>query len=220
MGMQNGAKLEVQDCLLQISYGTLKFSSHTFAVLSTHEQAWPRIHINVTIFTRFAQNCNNIGSLVAFYGSTTHVLYPQAQLSFAVLHTCFSVCNTAKLGIGPGNKAMNLAVLYYGDFRTSFFSRLVCRFLKKIKKFGWHPELGINNTQSSACSLHYSGSSILIVVRTTMGHILKLKAKLKILFIFLHTSCTQKNYNMIFFPDPQTLDYNTLLILLLSVLVP
>ena len=45
-----------------------------------------------------------MGSLVALYGPTVHVaLYSDAIASF-------SVCNTAKLGIGPRDKPMNLAV--------------------------------------------------------------------------------------------------------------
>ena len=60
------------------------FSAHVL-----HEWVWPRAHMNVTIFTQFAQNCN-VGSLVGcivwlYY---VHVaLSPGAILSFAVLHT-------------------------------------------------------------------------------------------------------------------------------------
>ena len=53
------------------------------------------------------------------HGSTMHVaLSPGAIPSFAAHRKgCFSVCNTAKLGIGSGDMAMNLP----GDFQTVFF---------------------------------------------------------------------------------------------------
>ena len=52
------------------------------------EWAWPRALMNVTTFTRFADNCH-IGSLVALYGSTMHgALSPGA------------IPSTAKLGMG------------------------------------------------------------------------------------------------------------------------
>ena len=49
--------------------------SHAFAMFSAHalrEWARLRVHIHMTIFTQFAQNCS-IGSLLALYGSTMHV---------------------------------------------------------------------------------------------------------------------------------------------------
>ena len=37
------------------------------------------------------------------------------------LSSCFTVCNTAKLGIGSGDKAMNLAILCVFFFSDNFF---------------------------------------------------------------------------------------------------
>ena len=44
-------------------------------------------------------------------------IYPLAYASQA----CFSVCNTAELGIGSGDRVMNLAVVR-GDFWTIFLN--------------------------------------------------------------------------------------------------
>ena len=48
--------------------------SHAFAMFSAHalrDWAWPRTRMDVTTFTRFAQNYN-IGSQLALCGSTLH----------------------------------------------------------------------------------------------------------------------------------------------------
>ena len=105
MGMQNGSKLEIVLCPTLCEWAWLR----------------PYIHINVTTFTRFVQNCNNIiGGLLALYGSTMHVatLYPYPKPSFPALQcctlkVCFSVCSTAKLGIRPGDHEGYEAGLYH-----------------------------------------------------------------------------------------------------------
>ena len=62
MDMQNGSKPEVWWCGLSHA-SSFPYVLYREAIFSTHvlsEWAWPRAHINVTTFTRFAQNCNNI----------------------------------------------------------------------------------------------------------------------------------------------------------------
>ena len=60
---------------------------------------------------------------VCKYTSCSLFFQPPSQLWSAVhWKACFSVCDTAKLGTGPGDKAMSPALLC-GDFRVmNFFS--------------------------------------------------------------------------------------------------
>ena len=75
----------------------------------------------------------NIWTLVALYGSMMHCsLIPRHNFqlcSAAHWKACFSVCNTAKLGIGSEDKAMNLAVLMWWFSDNFFFFCLVCQSL-------------------------------------------------------------------------------------------
>ena len=77
MGMQNGSKLEIVLCPTLCEWAWLR----------------PYIHINVTTFTRFVQNCNNIigGSACivwVYYACSYTVSLSQAIIpSFAMLHT-------------------------------------------------------------------------------------------------------------------------------------
>ena len=88
---------------------------------------WARlcIYINVTTFTRFAQN-SYLGGLLAFHYacSNTLALSPGIIPSFAVLHTeklAFQYATLLSWEEGlQGDKAMNLAILC-GDFWTFFF---------------------------------------------------------------------------------------------------
>ena len=80
-----------------------------------------RAHMNVTTFTHFAQNCS-LGILDAlhawlYYACSFIPRWNSQFCSAAHRKGCFSVCNTAKLGKGSGDNAMNLP----GDFQTVFF---------------------------------------------------------------------------------------------------
>ena len=55
-------------CLYREAICLQCFSAHTL-----HEWAWPCVHMDVTTFTWFAQNCNITGSLVELHGSAMHV---------------------------------------------------------------------------------------------------------------------------------------------------
>ena len=103
--------------------------SHTFAIFFTHalrEWAWPRAHMNVTTFTRSAQNCYR-GCLLVLWGPVA--LSPGIVRSFAVLHTEMLAFQEPKLD----DKAMNVAVLC-GDFLTIFFFLLGLWVLSRKKK--------------------------------------------------------------------------------------
>ena len=99
-----------------------------------------RAHINVTIFTQFAQNCKPACIVWLYYVcSYTVALSPGIISSFAVLHTeklafqCVTLLSREE-GL-QGDKAMNLAVRYGTWFLDNFFFCLVCWFLEKKK--GW-----------------------------------------------------------------------------------
>ena len=91
--MQTKKKIELWTERILIHALELKLESMLQSLECSHImfllRAWTHAHINVTLFTRIARNCNR-GCLLGLQGPTAHVasLQPYPQASFPNLQCC------------------------------------------------------------------------------------------------------------------------------------